>query len=474
MAAAILLATAVGCSRGGNTPSGSSGEGPTSTPETSDGSAVPAHDYGGYGFIFADAEATGAKSHFFAEISADASDTDTIPASVYKRNEKLVSKYNIKLKSNFEINLYGSLNAGEDIIDAVIYDPYALKGVMQDGLLVDLNTLDHFSFDSDWWMKGIAESVSIKGKLYMMTGSANIRTLGSTQALFFNKTVAEDRIPGTDIYKLVDDGEWTLDKMLELAASAGADNGDGVWDEKDSYGLAFNNFSLISFFFSSGCRFITKDDNGELNYDFGSDRQIDVLTKTVDFLNDQTMTLYGERYADKYQENGRVYVLTDAFKENRALFINNLVSNGILLRNMETEYGVVPQPKYDTAQKDYITFLHGNASYFAVPLTASDKDCSARIIEDMAYYSQDTVRSAYIDIVVKQKYAVDGEDSARMLDIVYGNVIFDMGYFAIGSIDGTLRKMADNNNTGFSSMFATNINQWERLLNNYFRPYLED
>ena len=109
--------------------------------------------------------------------------------------------------------------------------------------------------------------------------------------------------------------------MLELAASAGADNGDGVWDEKDSYGLAFNNFALISFFFSSGCRFITKDDSGGLTYDFGSDRQIEVLTKTVNFLNDQTMTLYGERYADKYQENGRVYVLTDAFKENRALFI---------------------------------------------------------------------------------------------------------------------------------------------------------
>ena len=179
----------MGCTRGGSTPSGSSGEGSTS-----------AHDYGGYGFSFADTEATGAKSHFFAEISADASDTDTIPASVYKRNERLVSKYNIKLRSNFEINLYNSLTAGEDIVDAVIYDPYALKGVMQDGLLVDLNTLNYFSFDSDWWMKGIAESVSIKDKLYMMTGSANIRTLGSTQALFFNKTVAEDRIPGTDIY----------------------------------------------------------------------------------------------------------------------------------------------------------------------------------------------------------------------------------------------------------------------------------
>lgn len=139
----------MGCTRGGSTPSGSSGEGSTSAPETSDGSAVPAHDYGGYGFSFADTEATGAKSHFFAEISADPSDTDTIPASVYKRNERLVSKYNIKLRSNFEINLYNSLTAGEDIVDAVIYDPYALKGVMQEGLLVDLNTLNYFSFDSD-------------------------------------------------------------------------------------------------------------------------------------------------------------------------------------------------------------------------------------------------------------------------------------------------------------------------------------
>lgn len=128
IAAAILLAAAVSCTHGEITPSGSSEEGSISAPETSDGSAVPAHDYNGYGFTFADTEATGAKSHFFAEIAADAGDTDTIPASVYKRNERLVSKYNIKLRSNFEINLYSSLSAGEDIVDAAIYDPYALKG----------------------------------------------------------------------------------------------------------------------------------------------------------------------------------------------------------------------------------------------------------------------------------------------------------------------------------------------------------
>ena len=70
--------------------------------------------------------------------------------------------------------------------------------------------------------------------------------------MYFDKKLAEDN-GIEDIYRLFDDGKWTLDKFDELSKTAGADlNGDNRMDLEDQYGFLSTTGSL-SIFLPSMC-----------------------------------------------------------------------------------------------------------------------------------------------------------------------------------------------------------------------------
>lgn len=49
------------------------------------------------------------------------------------------------------------------------------------------------------------------------------------------------------------------------------------------------------------------------------------------------------------------------------------------------------------------------------------------VLEAMAYYSQDTLTKAYYDVTLTNKYFRD-EESGDMLDIIFANRTYDIGY----------------------------------------------
>lgn len=59
----------------------------------------------------------------------------------------------------------------------------------------------------------------------------------SNHVMYFNKTIAEKyQIP--DIYALIREGKWTLDKLAEFAMPVTSDlNGDNIMDENDLWGF---------------------------------------------------------------------------------------------------------------------------------------------------------------------------------------------------------------------------------------------
>jgi len=475
--ALLMLLTAIGCS---NTPGQTTGTTDTAgdttdAPETElKQSNVEAVDYNGYGFVFADTELESGSRyiHRFNEIFGDSTSSDPVDLAVYKRNSIIQEKYNVELISNIEINVYNSLKAHEQIMDAMIKGPYEVKSAMQEGLRYYRNSADNFNFEESWWMKSIADAISFGDRIFQMPCDANIRALASGNVIFFNKVVLEDYCKGTNLYSMVDNNEWTLEVMETLSKQVSDGGVNGVFDENGRYGSAINNFGIIALYYASDCRFLTKDEDGELVGEFGSDRQITVLSKIVEYLNDPTINFYSEKYKDLY-DNARSLLTQEMFEDNRTLFVCDLLGRGNLMRTVESEYGILPVPKFDSTQEKYITYLHGNSSFMSIPFNVIDIDCSSRILEDMAFYSTDTVREAYIEILVKSKIMQEDEDAKRMVDLIYSNITFDMGYFGIGSMDADLRSMADKNDTNFTSFFDEKAGMWNRLLTTYLRPFME-
>jgi hypothetical protein len=98
-----------------------------------------------------------------------------------------------------------------------------------------------------------------------MLGAFSLTSLDATRVLFFNKTVKEttEHLRDVDFYRLVYDGEWTLDKFYELLKYAARDDGDAVMTvgTDDIFGLLSTTSGIRDLYFGAGQSYVNKTDN---------------------------------------------------------------------------------------------------------------------------------------------------------------------------------------------------------------------
>ena len=96
-----------------------------------------------------------------------------------------------------------------------------------------------------------AKYYEIDGKLFTAHNEASANIHDSVWTCLFNKTIAKNELD-EDIYQLVRDGKWTLDRMREIIEKTTHDlNGDGNMTAEDQWGLVTHNGA--SFGFLHGC-----------------------------------------------------------------------------------------------------------------------------------------------------------------------------------------------------------------------------
>jgi hypothetical protein len=94
-------------------------------------------------------------------------------------------------------------------------------------------------------------------------------------------------------------------------------------------------------------------------------------------------------------------------------------------RNLNFDYGILPYPKYSETQELYYSRVE-SASPYCVPITVKDTEFSGAMLEALACESRKTVIPAYYEVALKVKFTNDNQ-SARVLDLVMANRIFDLG-----------------------------------------------
>ncbi|MBO5274275.1 MAG: hypothetical protein J6I45_06655, partial [Clostridia bacterium] len=266
----------------------------------------------------------------------------------------------------------------------------------------------------------------------------------------FNKKLAEDfQIPNP--YELVENGSWTMGKMTELSKLATADlNGSSELDMDDRFGLIAEDFYGWFFLISSGCRIAEKDADDLPYFTAITDRAITVLG-TVEEL------MYDEQIRGNAIKGGswEVEDYEKVFGENRALFHANVLSTFALFRNMEADFGIIPLPKYDEAQEEYITTLSPWVSrYLAFPVNNADTEFIGTVVDLLSRYGTDTVMSTYYDIMLTGKVSRDVESEA-MLSLIFDSVIYDIGsIFNWGNCWFTYQQYFTAKKNNFASTWA--------------------
>lgn len=398
------------------------------------------------------------KTFPISELSAAAPTGEVMNDAVYERNCFIEEKYNVKLVSQdgtaTEIReaMQQNIAAGDSTYD--LYMPSIRNAFILtlEGKLVDVEDIPHVDIENPWWQTQMLDNFSISNTNFFLVGDMNISIFNAIGTIYLNQKVAEDnQIP--NIYQTVRDGKWTIDLMHEYCLKVTHDlNGDLIIDGSDVFGFVTGNFAWQTIFYGSGEGFVLKDNDDIPYLTWDTEKNINVITKMTELLNDENATLMSN------QERFKGANVKASFMENRALFRCEYVYNLYEIRDMQTDFGMLPAPKYDETQDTYYSAMHTtHSSATCVPTTNNRMELTGAILEDMAYQSYKIVRPAFYDITLTGKFARN-EDTVEMLDIMYANINTDLSLAMATTgltIDKDMRAIYTDDKSEFISAIAT-------------------
>ena len=100
---------------------------------------------------------------------------------------------------------------------------------------------------------------------------------------------------------------------------------------------------------------------------------------------------------------------------------------------MESDYSIIPYPKYDEQQAEYLSFLHDQFTTFCVLVTAEKPGEIGAVLEAMCSESHNSVIPAYYDVALTKKYARD-TDSVLSLETIFSHPYLDTGWIYAESL----------------------------------------
>ncbi len=468
LAALMLLPTFIACDNTGDNETKSPESNPTesSNPETDENGEtlfdrtsvednLPERDFDGKDFRILTIDSMANQYTFNEDLVGD-----PLNDAMQKRNEDVENRFDAKIVPV----LTGGAEAQDIMIQyaqAQMNDEYEVADLIQYmswvplvyNMLLDWHQIPNIDLTKPWWNQQSNSEATTKGQLYRLTGDLARSSLELCYVLVFNTELMDDwGYPEEAIYELVFNGEWTLDKMIEMTSEIYLDDGDNVRNAGDTYGHAqCTTTGTDPWITAVDARIMGKDENGNLTVALGTEKVYSTLEKLVNYFY-ATEGCYGftgdSAEAGPSFSNGKIGIMSSALRD-----VQNYAK-------LNFKYGLLPYPKYDTAQENYLTAAIDWVSVYTVPVTMAESsyDFIGIMMEALNAESYKTVVPAYLDGALKGRYASDPA-VAEIMDIIVESRMFDVGYLYgiyIQRLPYLFRYCIRDNNTDLASKLAEN------------------
>lgn len=404
----------------------------------------------------------------------------SLSEAVAKRNDEIFKNYGVTIVAHPVKDVQADLK--EDIssnlmqYDAALIFMPAAASLAQEGYLWDLNEFsDYLHFDKPWWDQSATESLSIGGKLYFNTGDISIMPKIVSTAITFNKEILKKTFPDTDLYQMVKDKKWTFDKMVEMSRTVTGDtDGTAGMTYHDTWGLSASYGDVAGFYIGAGKNYITKDSDDLPVLALDNTASVTVLQKILETLQLKDEWCF---HCNTVTDGSNIWeVSLDVFGQNRALFRTSAFSAIKKLRAYDDadEFGIVPNPLVTEEQDEYYTYCSAKWAYAAViptSLQGTDAEYAAYMLELMAYGGMKYITPAYYETTLKYRDLRDDE-SGEMLDIVFSNVVYDLGIiYEFGGVSSMIQEMMGNNSTDVASTIEGKTSAIEEAITKCVESY---
>ncbi len=445
-AAALLLAALIAlsfcaCGSGADPAStaantGDAPEGATEAAETVDTeaaeleaalAAIPEYDFEGKPFNVIARPAVGTSEK---EIYSEEENGEVLNDAVFRRNSLVNERFNTEITlitGDASAKIKSAVLSGDNTYDISMPNISEASTLASGGILYNFCALPHNNFERPWWELGTYE-LNIAGKVFFMNSAMNYLADDVTYIMMFNKQLIADN-GMEEPYELVRGGKWTIDVFTKMIQDISADiDGDGEFTTNDLYGFITTSAYQNGFFYASDLKYINSD------ADTGLHLALDVEKATL--LLEKTNYIYHGGNVTWMSPGGQEGVGKDMFMQNGGLFYGEVMSYIVNMRAMDTDFGVIPIPKWDEAQENYKTYVNNISSTMVIPLNCPDPERLSAILEMIAVTSRMYVTPAYYDVALSGKFTRD-EESAEMLEIIRRHRVYDFGmtYTTIGLSD---------------------------------------
>jgi len=401
-----------------------------------------------------------------------------ISQALYERNKRCEERFGVEIKftncqtdwATFIPNaVRNSVQSGSHEYDVVFATQAVQLPLINNGYYLPISEYDHWiDLDKPWWNKGYTESLALnENELYALFGHLTYSHAERTTAVFANVTKLSEYhgITADDLFKLVLDGEWTLDKFTELVNLGYRDlNNNSLVDNGDMFGLS-ESLGKDFAAYGAGISFTKRDEDGYPVLDVNNERVSGLIDKLVALFNSKNVIDLGNMEHLNY------------FGDGNALFLCNrlFVAGWAQLREMEDDYVILPYPKLDENVDGYHSVVESNVQIGCVTNMVRDSDIEmiSAVLEQMCYDGYRSVTPMYLEELTnefedksyadKQDEIIDMIIKGARTDFLYAN---DVG--GLKNVFSDCVKAGKNNlATYYDSKREAAHNALQRLVDNY-------
>lgn len=356
--------------------------------------------------------------------------TDQLDVDRYNKNRKVESVLGIKFEEYLTEDMFSMSRYYNDAVLSNLntYDlAYVLmqhyNTVMNNSVnLLDVSTLH---LEDEWWEQSFIDSMTVGDDvLYGTIDYNNLHSQVFTGGVYFNRDMAKEYKLG-DLYDCVKAGAWTYDKMEECMEQVVNLNGDTAFlppyrSGRSVYGcVGYHNETPLYLMQGSNRFLVEKDETGYPSV-------VDDLEPLYNVYQKLTGILSQDGYCMLI--NTEELVGGTIFWDGRALFLADSISGTVsAARTHELEYGVLPLPKYDEAQKNYVSPTSQYSLALMMPNTAKDIEIGGMVADYMNYCSYYEVYPTLLQSMCYKGLA--DETSMEIIDkYILSNHVTDIGY----------------------------------------------
>lgn len=397
---------------------------------------------------------------------------DTLNDEIYRRNSYIEEKYGITIKQEINSAVHTqvdlAMSSQDDIYDVAYPQVNKVSSSILKGSFYNLAEMPYIDYDMPWWDSNCVEATTYNGQFYLAICDISLGLTRSARGMIFNRDLIR-HYQLEDPYELVKNNQWTLDKLAHMIQSSSEDlDGDQQWTDEDRYGLLSEGSTNVSHFVTGAGEpiFVTHQD-GSITIDVFNERTMGIIDTIRSFLIDPTIS---RNYSELTPDGDRHVYGRRLFSADKFLFTQAGLSlfDEFAANNMESEYGIVPNPKVSADQENYAHRPDRNSTGLVIPATNQQEDLEriAILIDDMAYMSSKTVLPAYYETIINLRRARVPE-MGEMVDLIKNSIYYDISFIHDMSWTDGLKQGYE------TGVYASTFTRYNRVVENSIKQLIK-